>query len=682
MILRRTACCVLAVVAFFVPGDLAGQTLPPDTNVASYEIDVTLDPETHRLMGGEKIRWVNRADQATDEIFLHLYLNAFANSRTTFMRELAWWDASNRTDPGDDWGWIRVGRLTFDDGSDLLPGMEFVRPDDGNSNDFTIARVHLPRVVDPGAVIELEIEFEAQLPRIVSRTGFFGDFHFVAQWFPKIAVFRGERGWNAHQFHALSEFFADFGTYRVTMTIPEDWVLGATGIEVGSSEPANGRRAVTYRAERVHDFAWCTAPPDLMVIVEAEFEPGRHVPVSWFERARTQLDMSAADLELPPMRLRLMVPREQSMLAPRMVRAARLAAAWFGLFYGAYPYPQLTIVSPPDGAEGADGMEYPTLIATGADGLDGYDPFSRFPALEALTVHEFGHQYFQGLLASNEFEEAWLDEGLTSYADTSCMVAATSDGLLSGIADFDYWADERLSLSLRRAPVTTGRKSWGYPRWSDYYLATYTKMALVLRTLEGLIGPESMARGMRDYVDRYRFRHPTEADLVEVLSEAAGQDLSPFFDQAIFGAEEPDWAVVSVHHRRPPPAGGFIWDGESWNAVGDDRDTEDAVADDSWLVELELARRSDFVGPVEVEMLWSDGRVERRTWDSQTRRTRWRLEGRGRLEQVVIDPDVVWALETSRADNYWRERAASTKHPLWWVRDALRLARHWLLRSE
>ncbi|MEJ2581295.1 MAG: M1 family peptidase, partial [Acidobacteriota bacterium] len=184
MILRRTACCVLAVVAFFVPGDLAGQTLPPDTNVASYEIDVTLDPETHRLAGGEKIRWVNRTDKATEEIFLHLYLNAFAGSRTTFMRELAWWDASNRTDPGDDWGWIRVGRLTFDNGSDLLPGMEFVRPDDGNPDDFTIARVHLPRVVDPGAVIELELEFEAQLPRIVSRTGFFGDFHFVAQWFP------------------------------------------------------------------------------------------------------------------------------------------------------------------------------------------------------------------------------------------------------------------------------------------------------------------------------------------------------------------------------------------------------------------------------------------------------------------------------------------------------------------
>ena len=282
MILRGLAFCALALVAFLFPGDLQGETLPPDTDVASYEIDVTLDPETHRLVGREKIRWVNRTDQATEEAFLHLYLNAFANVRTTFMREFAWWDESNRTDPGDDRGWIRVDRLTFDDGSDLLTDVEFVRPDDGNPDDYTLLRVHLPRVVDPGAVIEFEVEFEAQLPQIVSRTGFKGDFHFVAQWFPKIAVFRGERGWNAHQFHALSEFFADFGTYRVTMTIPEDWVLGATGIEVGRSQPEGGKLAITYRAERVHDFAWCTAPPDLMEIVEAEFEPGRDVSGSWF----------------------------------------------------------------------------------------------------------------------------------------------------------------------------------------------------------------------------------------------------------------------------------------------------------------------------------------------------------------------------------------------------------------
>ena len=102
------------------------------------------------------------------------------------------------------------------------------------------SRVALPRIVEPGGVVELELEFEAQLPRIIARTGFVGDFHLVGQWFPKLAVFEGESGWNSHQFHATSEFFADFGSYEVTITIPEEWVIGASGIEVRSDTAGCG----------------------------------------------------------------------------------------------------------------------------------------------------------------------------------------------------------------------------------------------------------------------------------------------------------------------------------------------------------------------------------------------------------------------------------------------------------
>jgi len=662
-----------------VAGGLCAATPPADVDIVDYEIEVALDPETHRLEGVETIRWTNRTGAATDELYFHLYLNAFAGSRTTFMRELQWRSLRNRTESGGDWGWIQIGRLILDDGSDLLPAMEFVRPDDDNPDDFTLVRVGLPRVVEPGGVVELELGFEAQLPWIIARTGFVGDFHLVGQWFPKLAVFEGERGWNSHQFHASSEFFADFGSYLVTMTIPENWVIGATGIEVRSGTPGAGQRTVVYRAERVHDFAWCTAPPDLMEVVETDFEPGRDVPTPWLDRARNLLDLGAADLELPPMRLRLMVPREQTKMVPRMVRAARLSVAWFGLFYGAYPYPQLTIVSPPAGAEEAGGMEYPNFIATGANRLDAYPPFSWSADIEALTVHEYGHQYFQGLLASNEFEEGWLDEGVTSYAEVSCMTAIAADGLVPEIAAFNFWGSERLSLAIPRLPVTVARKAWEYRHWWNYFLASYTKMALTLRTVEGLIGPEAMARGMRTYFERFRFRHPNGNDLVGVLSETSGWDLGPFFDQAVYGDAVVDWSVLSVRHRRPQSADGFDWDGEGWREFEEDQAT-DETADDSWQVDLQLARRGDFIGPVDVELRWSDGTVERRIWDSQTRWVRWRLEGSSRLEQVVVDPDVVWVLETNRADNYWRDQVAALDHPLWWVREAFRLAGHIFLR--
>ena len=667
----------LSIVA--VAGSLWAAPPPADVDIVDYTINVVLDPETHRLEGFETIRWTNRTDVATGELYFHLYLNGFASSQTTFMRELQWESLRNKTDRGRDWGWTRISRLVFDDGSDLLPELEFVRPDDGNQDDFTVARVPLPRVVEPGGVVELELEFEAQLPWIIARTGFVGDFHLVGQWFPKLAVFEGESGWNSHQFHAASEFFADFGSYEISMTIPEDWVIGATGIEVRSSAPDAGKRTVVYRAERVHDFAWCAAPPDLMEVVETDFEPGRDVPMKWLERASDLLDVGAADLELPPMRLRLMVPVEQKKMVPRMVRAARLSVAWFGLFYGAYPYPQLTIVSPPVGAEEAGGMEYPNFIATGADRLDAYPPFSWSSDIEAVTVHEYGHQYFQGLLASNEFEEAWLDEGVTSYAEISCMAAIAADGLVPEIATFDFWGSERMSLGIPRLPVTVARNSWEHRRRWIYYLASYTKTALVLRTVEGLIGLENMASGLRLYFDRFRFRHPTGSDLVDTLSEAAGRDLGPFFDQAVFGDARADWAIHSVDHRRPLPADGFEWDGERWRESEEGQST-DEEAHDSWIVDLQLARHGDFIGPVDVEFQWADGTVERRIWDSQTRWVRWRLEGPSRLEQVVIDPDVVWMIETHRANNYWRDRVENVDHPLWWVREGFRLAGRIFLR--
>jgi hypothetical protein len=667
------------LVALVAAGSLWAATPPADVDIADYEINVALDPETHRLEGVETIRWTNRTDVATDELYFHLYLNAFAGPRTTFMRELQWRSLRNRTEPGGDWGWIQIGRLILDDGSDLLPAMEFVRPDDDNPDDFTVARIGLPRVVEPGGVVELELEFEAQLPWIIARTGFVGDFHLVGQWFPKVAVFEGERGWNTHQFHASSEFFADFGSYEVSMTVPEDWVVGATGIEVRSVSQSAGQRTVVYRTERVHDFAWCAAPSDLMEVVETDFDPGRDVPMLWLDRASKSLGLGASDLELPPMQLRLMVPREQKKMVPRMVRAARLSVAWFGLFYGAYPYPQLTIVLPPAGAEEAGGMEYPNFIATGADRLDAYPPFSWSSDIEAVTVHEYGHQYFQGLVASNEFEEGWLDEGVTSYAEVSCLTAIIDDGLVPEIAAFDFWGSERLSLAIPRLPVTVARKAWEYRLGWAYYLASYTKMALALRTVEGLIGPEAMARGMRTYFELFSFRHPTGRDLVEVLSETSGWDLHPFFDQAVYGDAVADWSVLSVRHHRPRAADGFDWDGESWRGVEEDQNA-DETADDSWLVDLQLARRGDFVGPVDVELRWFDGTVERRTWDSQTRWVRWRLEGSSRLEQVVIDPDVVWVLETQRTDNYWRDQPTAVDHPLWWVREAIELAGHIFLR--
>jgi hypothetical protein len=625
-----------------------------------YEIEVELDPETHRLHGLERIRWINVSGVEAEALYLHLYLNAFSNSESTFMRGLA--RSNPAIVPRSGWGWIRIDRLRLEEDPDLFSRLEFVRPDDGNEADFTLARLPLAVPVRPGGVVELELEFVVQLPRIVARSGYAGDFHFVAQWFPKLSVFAGERGWNAHQYHATSEFHADFGSYRVAMTVPDDWLLAASGFE-RARRVDDGKQTFVYDAAPVQDFAWCAAPAALMRVVEADFNPGRDVPVSWFEETVDLLDRSPADLELPPMKLRLLVPVEQLDLAPRMISAARLSLAWFGLRYGAYPYPQLTIVSPPAGAEWAGGMEYPTLVTTGAGRLDGWPPFSWFSSIEAITAHEIGHQYFQGLVASNEFEQPWLDEGLTSYGETACVDDMRKAGFLAQPLSGSVWRTARVATAASLLPVTPDRAAWLHPsRWS-YFVAVNFKPSLAFKTLEGLIGAPAMARGLRDYVERYRFQRVMGGDLVEVLSDAAGRDLRWFFDQAIASDAEPDWGVLAVHQRPRERARGWRWQGGLWLV-----DDEDGPAPQTWSVEVQLVRRGELVGPVEVELEWSDGTVERRVWAGRERWVSWSLEREDSLRRVTVDPDGVWVLETQRADNYWRDQPRRPESPLWWLR--------------
>ncbi|MEX1311092.1 MAG: M1 family metallopeptidase, partial [Candidatus Sulfomarinibacteraceae bacterium] len=470
-----------------------------DLDIASYDIEVTLDSAAHELRANQTVRWRNVTEAATSELWFHLYLNAFASSESTFMRELARDPLGEGMTPGGGWGWTRVTRMALADGTDLLPAMSFERPDDGNESDFTVARVDLPIEVLPGEAVEIELAFEARLPRIVARTGFSDDFHMVAQWFPKLGVFEGASGWNCHQFHASSEFFADFGSYRVRTTIPRGWVIGATGEEI-SREPVGTDDVVEFHARGVHDFAWATAPPDLMQAFDVDFDPGRHVPTVWLERAVELLGLGAADLELPPMTIRFLVPHSHGVLIPRMTRATRLAVAWFGLYFGPYPHPQLTVVSPPPGARRAGGMEYPTLITTGASRLDASPVLSWRTNIESVTVHEVGHQTFQGLLASNEFEAAWLDEGLTSWAENRCLSEMAADGLVPEIRFADVWGMERVWAASENLPVVMDRPNWEQRRLMDAWFASYTKPALATRILEGLFGEDRLLRALRAYV--------------------------------------------------------------------------------------------------------------------------------------------------------------------------------------
>ena len=391
-------------------------------------MQVGLDPVGKTLDGREHLIWRNPSGDTVTELRFHLYLNAFKNNRTTFMREsggqLRGDHAGNKP---QDWGWIDVASIQAA-GVDLRPGSRFIQPDGNDPSDETVLLVPLARPVPPHGEIALDIAFRAKLPKIFARTGFVRDYFLVGQWFPKIGVYepagmreRKSGGWNCHAFHANSEFYADYGNYDVSMTVPSKFIVGATGKR--TSEQRNGDK-VTYRylQNNVHDFAW-TADPRFLV-TEFAFDPNKDVPAGWSARAAEELGMSEAEIALKPVAVRLLLQPGHERARERYLRSTREALSFYGLWYGAYPYDTLTVVDPPEDGEGSGGMEYPTFITGGSPSEYLHWPLEKVREVELVTIHEFGHQYWYGMVGSNEFEESWLDEGLNTDSEFRTMALA------------------------------------------------------------------------------------------------------------------------------------------------------------------------------------------------------------------------------------------------------------------
>ena len=433
-------------------------TSPRSPRNANYSIDVQLDAATRTLTGQGVLTWRNISSISTSELQFHLYYNAWKNTRSTWMREQR---LGGRTDlharPEADWGRIEVSsvRLLSAAGDapaiELTSHMRYISPD-GNPDDQTVLAVPLLREVAPGEIVNVLYEWTAKVPRTFARTGAIGNFFFLAQWFPKVGVLE-DTGWNCHQFHATTEFFADYGVYDVRITAPTGWIVGATGLSDEPRDNGNGTTTHRYYQEDVHDFAWTTSPDYLDLT-------GR------FEHPT-----------LPDVEMRLLLQPEHAGQADRHFEATRAALTHYGEWYGPYPYEHITIVDPA-WRSGAGGMEYPTLFTAGTRWLAPAgvtDP-------ESVTVHEAGHQFWYGIVGSNEFEHAWLDEGLNSFSEARAIAEAFTPNYHSARYFGGFIPYVFRDIPLSRA--TDGN------RLNTYRRVARSKRAVnsVLSVLPGLVG--------------------------------------------------------------------------------------------------------------------------------------------------------------------------------------------------
>jgi hypothetical protein len=630
----------LLLLALAAPASASLPERAPE--VVDYDIQVRLDPNEKRLLGQERVVWRNPSQDPVPDLWFHLYLNAFKSTRTTFYRESG--GRLRRDDmAADGWGYTDVTSLKLADGTDLLKSMTYEAPDDGNGDDQTVARVVLPRPVPPGGSVTLDIEWTAQLPVVFARTGYKRDFFMVGQWFPKLGVYepagrrgRAAGGWNCHQFHANSEFYADYGRFRVEITVPSRFVVGATGPRVETRQGTDGTTTYVHEQRDVHDFAW-TADPKF-VEVKDTFSAERDVTPAEYAAAAELVDRPLAEVKLRDVAITLLIQPNHLPQARRHIQAAKNGIKWYGLWYGAYPYPTLTVVDPAPGALGAGGMEYPTLITAGTSFLFNRWPLDRIRLPEEVTIHEFGHQFWYGMVGTNEFEESWLDEGFNTYS--THKVDAVSYPAMMELFGFRFFAyeEERMGNGVERRFDRIRTPSWGYSP-GQYGFNSYSRPSLALGTLEATIGQTTMARVMRTYHERFRFGHPSSDDFYAVASEVAGRDLGDFFRQVIESPGVLDDAVTEVESVRVSPDRGVL-EGPDGRKTVTSKDADQAAKDGTlYRSTVQLRRLGEVTLPVEVTLRFDGGAPpEKRVFEPDARWARWRYERKERVVSAEIAP--------------------------------------------
>lgn len=598
---------------------------PLSERITGYKIDAKLDTEAKTVRGRMEAFWVNKSSDTVPDIRMHLYMNAFRSNRTTFYKEMG-------GSPGSDdsgLGWIDIISFYNNKGVDLKRKIEFISPDDGNKEDMTVLRILLPEPSLPGDTVFVKIEFETKLPSPGRRTGYNGNFFFVAQWFPKFGVyepagmrFSTKGGWNCHQFHANSEFYSNHSVYDVTVTLPSNYVTGSGGALISETITGDMKTQV-FRAEDIVDFAW-TAWTDYAVFTD-----------KWGY-----------------VNITLLIPKDRIKQASRQLTAVKNALEYFNQNIGPYPWPHLTFVDPPSIGAFSGGMEYTTLFTSQSSYF--MPAFIHLP--ELVTIHEFGHAYFMGILASNEFEEPWLDEGVNSFWEL--RILDYYYGKNSGVLNHPLLklSDAAMSrLSYVRSPslqvVSNAENSWNYPH-STYGMMSYQKTATWLHTLMGIVGEETMNNIFREYYKKWAFKHPSGKDFVNVVNDVVrrehgdkfGPDMNWFFDQTLYGTGICDYKVSGIRNRRYSRPEGKI----------DNADTSliDGHNPDSLHISVvQLERIGEVMLPVDVLVHFTNGEDVLENWDGKSRYKDFKYSGNKEIEWVKLDPDYKIRMDVNFINN-------------------------------
>lgn len=521
-----------------------------------YEIEARLDDEKHELHAHLKLTYTNNSPAPISAIPFHLWPRAFSSDATDFARQQLR-NGSTRfhfAEPSR--------RGTLDSLSFTMNGAPANFQISGDAPD--IADVLLPETIPPGGTAVIETPFRVKIPASFSRLGHVGESYQITQWYPKPAVYDHE-GWHSMPYLDQGEFYSEFGDFTVRLTLPENYVVGATGVIQEATErdwllakakadrdelaqgavagqlsegfvqepfPASSEKmkTISWKAERVHDFAWFA--DKRFRVLHDTLELAR-TQVQGEVKGRGSVDVWA------------MFTATEAGLWIKATDYLKQSTRFYSEQVGTYPYPQVTGVQSALSAGG--GMEYPMITVIGRNGSAA--------DLDEVLAHEVGHNWFYGILATNERDHPWMDEGLNSFYEQRYMAKFWPDRprgieMLGRQVDYNNLGYRYLARQGKDQAPDTRSDSLSQ---SNYWVQAYSKPALALEELEALAGTEAFDKAMTTYYTTWKFRHPQPEDFFRIINENLELETEPWFSEAFLTAKTSNWkkgsASAGAYHQ-------------------------------------------------------------------------------------------------------------------------------------
>ncbi len=522
----------------------------------NYKINVTLDDVNNTLSAYEEFEYINNSPNTLDYIFVHVWANAYKDGTSAL--------AQQQYGNGDE----QMQHLSEKDRG-YIDSFDFKI--NGTKAEWNyhhhhedIIQLKLNAPLQPGARMIVSTPFFVKIPSgAISRLGHVKQSFQITQWYPKPAVYDKE-GWHQMPYLGQGEFYSEYGSFDVSITLPKNYVVGATGdlqtqseiafldkiaietaeaVESGKGyrtiegienlidfpESSDEMKTINYTQSRVHDFAWFADKRYSVLKSEIELPHSKRKVTTWAMYTPKNAKTKWSDL---------------------WVNASEYlndAIYYYSLWNGDYPYNNVTAVDGTISAGG--GMEYPNVTVIGNS--------SNAHELEVVIVHEVGHNWFYGQLGSNERVHGWMDEGMntlnevrymqTKYPDNSFM----SDMVLNGKFHLNDLSHHDMSDISYRAIAGIGEDQPIETHSNDftsinYGIIMYQKTGLVFYYLKDYLGEELFDQSMKAYYAEWEFKHPQPEDMKNSLEKASGKDLSWIFGDLIQTTNHVDYKLKSV----------------------------------------------------------------------------------------------------------------------------------------